>query len=344
MAQSLPVVPDHLSDEELLRALAAGRQEVLGPLYGRYARLIFSLASQSLDRSAAEEIVQDVFLALWRKADSFDPRQGSVRPWILQLAHWRILNELRRQSRRPRTEPDPEGEQLSALPDAEPDPAERAWREERREVLRNALASLPAAQRQAVSLAFVDELTHEQVAQTLGLPLGTAKTRIRSGLGRLRGQLAPLAASLLAVALAIVGIRDLQQERTLQLDDEAIRLVTTSEIAPLRLLPVPSAASVLPTLPAQAHAAYRGRAGVGLAVLTTESLPRLSDGSVYQAWVRHGERWTSLGILQPDATGNTYVIARSEELAQPPEAAEVTIEPANGSASPSDAVVLAWSP
>jgi RNA polymerase sigma factor (sigma-70 family) len=336
MAQSLSAVPEQLTDEELLRALAAGRQEVLGPLYARYARLIFSIASQSLDHAVAEEIVQDVFLALWRKADSFDPRQGAVRPWILQLAHWRILNELRRQSRRPRTEPDTTGDQLSAVPDDDPDPAERAWREERRQVLRAALDSLPAAQRQAVSLAFVDELTHEQVAQKLGLPLGTTKTRIRSGLGRMRLQLAPLAASLLAIALAVVGIQDLQRARQQQLDEDAIRLVTTSEIVPLRLVPVSNA------VPAQAHAVYRGRPGVGLAVLTTEDLPQLPSGQVYQAWVRHGDQWTSLGVAHPDATGNTFLIARGDELAQPPEAAQITIESGNGSSAPSDNVVLSW--
>ena len=338
MAQSLSAVPEHLTDEELLRALAAGRQEALGPLYTRYARLIFSVASQSLDRAVAEEIVQDVFLALWRKADSFDPSQGAVRPWILQLAHWRILNELRRQSRRPRTEQDPDSEHLGAVPDTEPDPAERAWHDERREVLRAALDSLPAAQRQAVSLAFVDELTHEQVAQKLGLPLGTAKTRIRSGLGRMRVQLAPVAASLLAIALAIVGIQDLQHAREQQLDEDAIRLVTTSEIAPLRLTPVSDA------VPAQAHAVYRGRAGVNLAVLTTEALPQLPSGQVYEAWVRHGDTWTSLGVAYPDATGNTFLIAKNDALVQPPEAAQITIESGTANSNPSSNVVLAWTP
>jgi RNA polymerase sigma-70 factor (ECF subfamily) len=339
MAQSLPVIlSDNRSDEELLRALAAGHQEVLGPLYARYARLIFSLASQSLDRSAAEEIVQDVFLALWRKADSFDPLQGAVKPWILQLAHWRILNELRRQSRRPRTEPDPEGEQLGALPDAEPDPAERAWREERREVVRAALDTLPAAQRQAVAMAFVDDLTHEQVAQKLGLPLGTAKTRIRTGLLRMRTQLAPLAASLLALALVVLGVRDLQQQQLLQRDDRALDVTSSSEAVPLRLVPAS------PSLPATAHASYRGRAGATTAVLTTEELPALPSDRTYQAWVRHGEQWASLGTFVVDGAGRARLIADNDALAQPPEAIEVTVEPAGGSAAPGGAVVLAWSP
>jgi hypothetical protein len=154
----------------------------------------------------------------------------------------------------------------------------------------------------------------------------------------MRMQLAPVAASLLAIALAVVGFQDLQHAREQQLDEDAIRLVTTSEIVPLRLVPVTNA------VPAQAHAVYRGRPGVGLAVLTTEDLPQLPSGQMYQAWVRHGDRWTSLGIAHPDATGNTFLIARGEELSQPPDAAEITIESSGGSSSPSSNVVLSWTP
>src|SRR5438105_3860067 len=80
------------SDEELMLQLARGRQDALGPLYTRYVGLIFNLASQALDRAGAEEIVQEVFLAVWRRADSFDPERGAFRPWVLQIAHHRILN------------------------------------------------------------------------------------------------------------------------------------------------------------------------------------------------------------------------------------------------------------
>src|SRR5215472_2210732 len=76
-----------LSDEELMLHLAAGEQEALAPLHSRYAPLIFNLAAQSLDRAAAEEIVQDVFLAIWRKAETYDPARGALRPWLLRIAH-----------------------------------------------------------------------------------------------------------------------------------------------------------------------------------------------------------------------------------------------------------------
>src|SRR5262249_5472966 len=123
----MPPNEDH-SDEELMRQLAAGAQEALGPLYSRYARLIFHLAVQTLDRPAAEEIVQDVFLAVWRRAITFDPAWGTFRPWVLQIAHFRILNELRRRSRQPQVEPDPDGLLSASLPDDTPEPTEATWR------------------------------------------------------------------------------------------------------------------------------------------------------------------------------------------------------------------------
>src|SRR5262245_50222147 len=179
-----------VSDEEWMRRLAAGSPEALGPLYQRYGRLIFHLAAKSLDRPAAEEIVQDVFLAVWRRAETFDPQRGLFRPWVLQVAHHRILNELRRRSRQPQLEPDPEGMQLTEFPDESREPAEVVWQDYRRAALRAAFAELPLSQRQALGLAFFEDLTHEQVASVLKLPLGTAKTRIRAGLQRLRGKFA----------------------------------------------------------------------------------------------------------------------------------------------------------
>ena len=176
----------HASDAELMRRVADGSEESLGLLYRRFARLIVGLASQTLDRAAAEDIVQDVFLAVWRNAATFDPERGSVRAWILQIAHFRLLNELRRRSRQPEIQADPEGHVLASLPARDPGPAEAAAAEHRRATLQSAVDELPPPQRAAIRLAFLDDLTHEQVAAELGLPLGTAKTRIRDGLIRLR--------------------------------------------------------------------------------------------------------------------------------------------------------------
>jgi len=182
--------PHALSDEELMRQLAAGRQESLGRLHRRYAPLVFKKAAYSLDRSTAEEIVQDVFLAVWRNAGVFSPERGAFRPWVLRIAHFRILNELRRRRRLPRLEPDPDGSLLASLPDDGPEPEELAWRESLRPAMRSACRELPRSQRQAVDLAFFKDLSHQEVAAELRIPLGTVKTRIRTGLRKLRGKLA----------------------------------------------------------------------------------------------------------------------------------------------------------
>jgi RNA polymerase sigma-70 factor (ECF subfamily) len=184
------------SDEELMQQLVAGSHEALGLLYQRYARLIFHWAAKTLDRPAAEELVQEVFLAVWRRASTFDPARGSFRPWVLQIAHFRILNELRRRSRQPRLEPDPEGLLAASLPDDSLEPVEAFQRAALRATLQTALVDLPTPQRQALGLAFGEDLTHEQIAAELNLPLGTAKTRIRAGLQNLRSKLAPQMAAL----------------------------------------------------------------------------------------------------------------------------------------------------
>src|SRR5262249_14573391 len=143
------------SDEQLVARLAAGQPEALGPLYERYARLVLHLAARSLDRPAAEEIVQDVFLEVWRTAAAFDAGRGSFRAWLLQPAHWRVLNELRRRSRRPRVGPGLDAGPSDDPPDPGPGLAELVDRSERRAALRAALDGLPASQRQALGLAFL---------------------------------------------------------------------------------------------------------------------------------------------------------------------------------------------
>src|SRR5207249_3191126 len=231
------VLVDPRTDEALMRDLAGGQQEALGPLYSRYASLVFHLCVQSLDRPAAEELVQEVFLTMWRGASSFDASQGAFRPWLLRLTHWKILNELRRRRRRPSFSDDSEDDPLQEVADRDPGPEEQAWQTEHEHILKSALEALPAKQRQAVALAFMEDMTHEQVARALDVPLGTAKTRIRTGLHILRMHLAPMAASLLGLALAVVGFREVQTQIAFEREQRAVNLVTTSELTPLRLTP-----------------------------------------------------------------------------------------------------------
>ncbi len=324
------------SDEELIQQLAAGSHEALGLLYHRYARLIFHLAARTLDRPIAEEIVQEVFLAVWRRAVTFDPDRGPFRPWVLQIAHFRILNELRRRSRQPQAEPDPEGLSLADLPDDNPEPAEAVWREYRRSTLQAALAELPPPQRQALGLAFFEDLTHEQVASVLNLPLGTAKTRIRAGLQKLRGKLAQqMAAAALVGFLAFLGIRYHTEWAALQRDERALTLVTASDTENLRLAPAPG-------MPPETHARYRGRTGVEIAVMTFSHFPPAPAGQTYQAWALHQGTWTSLGTAEPDASGSARLIAEDRALVVLPDAVQVTLEPSGGTQAPSGPVVVAW--
>ena len=103
-----------------MRRVAEGSAEALGLLHRRFARLIFGLALPTLDRAAAEDLVQDVFLAVWRNAGRFDPERGTVRAWVLQIAHFRLLNELRRQSRQPEIVPRSRGAHACGLPFGRP--------------------------------------------------------------------------------------------------------------------------------------------------------------------------------------------------------------------------------
>jgi RNA polymerase sigma-70 factor (ECF subfamily) len=328
------------TDDDLMRDLAHGQEEALGPLYSRYASLVFHLANQSLDRPAAEEIVQEVFLTIWRGAASFDPDQGGFRPWLMRLVHWKILNELRRRRRRPTEEKDSgeagDEDRFQQLADAEPGPEELAWQNEHGKIVHSALETLPPKQRQAVAMAFLEDMTHEQVAQALDLPLGTVKTRIRSGLQILRLQLAPIAASLLGLGLALVGFRYVQNQVAFERDERALTLVTTSELVPLRLTPATA------DVPAGSHANYRGRTDNNLAVLSVEALPSPPAGRRYEAWVRHGTQWTSLGDFVPGPDGTARLIAENTALATAPDQVEITLEATSNAQAPSSPAVLAW--
>lgn len=184
------------ADAELMLELAAGRGEAIEPLYRRHAASIFRLAARSLGSEAADDLIQEVFWTVFQQADVFDPGRGTFRSWVLQIARFRVVNELRRRSRRPQIQPDPDGLLSLTLADSEPDPGEAAWRACRISSLHSALATLKAEHQQVLNLAFFEDFTHEQVASLLHLPLGTVKSRIRHGLQTLRAALAPVIANL----------------------------------------------------------------------------------------------------------------------------------------------------
>src|SRR5262249_43758267 len=160
--------------------------------------------------------------------------------------------ELRRRSRQPEIVAD-DGVALGGVADDDPGPAEATWQAHRRALVAAALEELPAAQREAVGLAFLDDLTHEQVAAELGIPLGTAKTRIRRGLQRLRGSLAPYSAALVALSLLVaLGIRFGSERATVARYDRTVGMLTASDSVNLRL-------AATAGTPEATHARYRGR-------------------------------------------------------------------------------------
>jgi RNA polymerase sigma-70 factor, ECF subfamily len=331
------------NDEELMSELAAGWREALGPLHGRYASLVFGLAARSLDRATAEEITQEVFLTVWQKAATFDPARGTFRAWVSHITQTRVVNELRRRGRRLRAMSDSHGAQSENLADSDPGPVEAVWREHRRAVVRAAVETLPPPQREALSLAFLEDLTNEQVAAFLNLPVGTAKSRIRAGLKSLRVKLAPLVAVGLTLAslLTLAAFHENAQQLALRRQGRALSLVTNSEVVPKRL-------GAAPGINPAAHGNYRGRPGFDLAVLTLSYLAPAPEGYEYRAWASHGGRWTLLGRVQLDNDGRSLIIAEGSELTAPPDQLQVTLEPignrddAGAEAAPTGPPVVRW--
>jgi RNA polymerase sigma-70 factor (ECF subfamily) len=325
-----------LSDEELMSQLAAGRQEALGPLHGRYASLVYNVAAQTIGGAAAEELVQEVFVAVWRKAGTFNPARGTFRAWVLRIAHLRVVNELRRRGRRIKVEPDPEGLRLRSVPESGPSPPEEAWRDHRRAIVRKAVAALPPPQRQALSLAFLEDLTHDQIAEFLSLPLGTTKSRIRAGLRTLRVHLAPLLGAGLLVVGSVVMLHLRERAR---LHYDALRLVTSSDVVPRRM-----ASTSGPPVERETHGNYRGRPGIPMAVLTFSYLAPAPSGSAYQVWGEFGGRWVHLGTAYPKDDGSDLLIAEGVYLKSPPTALKVTLEAAGTPRAPNGPTVIAWPP
>jgi len=176
----------HLSDEALPALVARGDESALAELYDRFGRVAYGLALRIVrDQTLAEDAVQDAFLAAWRTAVSFDPGRGKASTWLLTLVHRRAVDVVRREERR-RTEA------LDAEPLAGGESTDETAevREERRRV-QAALAQLPPDQRQALELAYYGGLSQSELAERLGVPLGTVKSRTFAALARLSAASVP---------------------------------------------------------------------------------------------------------------------------------------------------------
>lgn len=179
------------NDEGLLKQIAETSAEALGLLYDRYGRLVYGLALHMLsDPAAAEEVTQDVFVQVWHKAATYRPEQGKVITWLASVARNRAIDTLRRQGARPEGHrQELEEEAFFELQDNSPAVEPSIELRQQRERVRHALAALPPEQREPLLLAYFEGQTQEQIATRLGQPLGTVKTRMRSGLHHLRALL-----------------------------------------------------------------------------------------------------------------------------------------------------------
>ena len=177
------VSPTGPTDVSLVARIAVGDDRALQTIYERYSPMVYGLARRVTASTAhAEEITQEVFVYMWQNPDRFDPERGTLRAFLGALAHRRAVDEVRRNSRRTARE-ERVGNVATTLAALEiGDDVERLQTAER---VRAAVSSLPEQQRQAVLLAYFGGCTFRQVAEQLGIPEGTAKSRLRLGLGKL---------------------------------------------------------------------------------------------------------------------------------------------------------------
>lgn len=167
----------------LVARIRAGDQQAMAELYDRYSNVVYGVALRVLqDAAAAEDVLQDIFLQLWRKPDAFDSSRGSLAAWLAVIARHRSIDRLRQ--RRPET--DLEDVVIASGIDVR-DETERSLLIGK---VRTALNEMSADQRKALELAYFEGLTHSEIAEKTGEPLGTIKTRIRSGLQLLRAKFA----------------------------------------------------------------------------------------------------------------------------------------------------------
>ena len=174
----------------LIQSVAAGDQLALRALYEQAHRIVYTLAVRiTSNRETAEEVTVDVFHDVWRRAATYDASGGSVVGWIMNQARSRAIDRLRFEQRKKRVNTSADSPAPAAVG---PDPVEALDVREQGRLLREALSVLTPAERQTIEAAFFSELTYQEVAVRFDQPLGTVKTRIRSGLGKLRQALGRL--------------------------------------------------------------------------------------------------------------------------------------------------------
>ena len=170
-----------------MRKVALGDRAAFGQLFDRYSQLALNLAARVLnERYEAEDVVQEVFLQLWRDASSYQQERGNVSTWIVAIARSRAIDKLRSRKSRRVLDPIGEDEELQDLAERLPDPAVRPADLDNQLLVRKAFGSLAIDQRVAIEMAYYEGMSQSEIAEALREPLGTIKTRIRSGLLKLK--------------------------------------------------------------------------------------------------------------------------------------------------------------
>jgi RNA polymerase sigma-70 factor (ECF subfamily) len=174
----------HLADEDLMLLVEGGDDDAFAALYDRHCRLAYSVAHKLTgEKHSAEDLVQEVFIKVWRSAQRYRPERGSVRTWILSVVRNQSIDQLRAKATRSRMQEKVE----ASAPRYEPSEAfAQVWHEARLGRVREALDAVPHVQQQVLELAHFSDLTHVEIAERLGLPPGTVNGRIRLGVDKLR--------------------------------------------------------------------------------------------------------------------------------------------------------------
>ncbi len=171
------------SDLALITAIRSGDQGAMAALYDRYSSIVYSVALRVLqDTGAAEDVLQEIFMQLWRNPGAFDASRGNLAAWLAVIARHRAVDALRRRR--------PENDIEDVVVSVEQDLASEADRSRTMDRVRGVLQTMPGLQRTALEMAYFEGLTHSEIAEKTGEPLGTIKTRIRAGLLALRRVLA----------------------------------------------------------------------------------------------------------------------------------------------------------
>jgi RNA polymerase sigma-70 factor, ECF subfamily len=177
------------TDEQILAALAQREIAALEELYDRYSRVAYSLAYRIVgDRGTAEDVVQDAFLSVWRQAATYKRERGAARTWLMSIVHHRSIDRLRSGASSANLIP------YDTLPESseetlKPSIWQQAWNSVRGDIVRRALERLPVEQKKSIELAYFSGYTQAEIAELMGVPLGTVKGRMRIGLQKLRSML-----------------------------------------------------------------------------------------------------------------------------------------------------------